>query len=344
MLGVPITAFGQGLARAAFRSFAIRNTLRGGEEAMDGARRNSRGYRVLAGCVAAMLAACALAAGPPAAAPAAPLAVVTDVDGAAALKRSGHVHAVAALELLGRSDELVLPAAARVEIAFFAGAPRVFVLSGPGRFALSADEVRGLQPDAQIAVRDLAPAWRWLRIKPGLVGRASVALRGAPSGALSVDAPVGAQLDTDLKVLRWRPPYGRDAANWQYSVRLIDWRGAVLFSTRTRAAWAELPAQLSWEHEQPYLWTVEAVADDGRRAAAASEFRIVDQATQEQVRALARIARQVHDDAAGAAATAEDVLLALALDQAGLRSKADEQWRVVALARPAFAWLGATRP
>jgi len=309
---------------------------------MQRARGKTGLWRALAGCVAALLTVGPLAAGHAGAASDEPLAIVTDVDGAAAVERSGRAHAVAALELLERADELVLPTSARVEIAFFGGAPRVFVLSGPGRFAMHADKVQGLEPRCRIAVRDLAPAWRSLQVKPGLVGRASVALRGGPSTRLALDSPLGAQFDTDLDALRWKPPYGREAANWEYTVRLIDWRGTVVFSARTRATRAELPAQLAWMRGQPYLWTVEAASEDGRRAAAATEFRIVDQATQERLRTLARIAQELHRDAADGTG-AEDVLLALALDQAGLRSKADEQWRAVALVRPAFTSLAAAR-
>ncbi|HXY22944.1 MAG TPA: hypothetical protein VEI29_09675, partial [Burkholderiaceae bacterium] len=197
---------------------------------------------------------------------------------------------------------------------------------------------------ARIAVRDLAEAWRTVQIRPGLLGRASVALRGSSAQRLQVQAPIGVQLEEALDALRWRPPYGPDSQNWQYTVRLIDADGAVVFSVSTRATEVALPATLPWQREQPYLWTVQATADDGRRAESATEFRLVDRATQERMQHLAQIAQEAHALQPQADGTAEQVLLAIALDQAGLRSEADRRWRALATARPAFASFAATRP
>jgi len=269
----------------------------------------------------------------------APIAVVTDVDGKAAVVRGGHRRDLLVLDLLERSDRLLLAAKARVEIAFFSDTPRVFLLSGPGRFTLRSDTIIGADAAGLVAVRDLAPAWRTLQIRPGLVGRASVALRGVSDVGLELLLPVGAQLDAALDTLRWSAPYGPAAEGWQYAVRLVDAQGAVVFSVRTRATEVALPARRSWLREQPYLWTVEATADDGRRARAAAEFRVVDQSTQERMGTLAQLAQQAQARLQGADArgAVEEVLLAIALDQAGLRSEADRQWRAVAARRPVFA-------
>lgn len=272
------------------------------------------------------------------------LAVVTNVTGKAALLHAGRRHGVVALDLLERSDELALEKNSQVEIAFFSGIPRVFLLSGPGRFALRADAVVSADAGARIGVRDLAQAWRTVQIRPGMVGRASVALRGSSAQALPVQAPVGLQLEEALDALRWQPPYGRGPQNWQYAVRLIDADGAVVFSAVTRDTEVALPATLTWLREQPYLWTVKASADDGRRAESATEFRLVDRTTQEHMQLLSQIAQAAHAQRPDADGTAEQVLLAIALEQAGLRSEADRRWRALAAARPAFASFAATPP
>jgi len=305
-------------------------------------QRGGRRFAALGALLAAVSCGCALAGGDGLRVADGPVAVVTDVDGGASIHRSGRAHAVAALDPLERSDQLWLQAHAHVELVFFLGNGRVFSLSGPGRFAVRADEAVGLDAGARIAVRDLAQAWRGLRIAPGPVGRASVALRGAPGERLELRSPMGAQLDAPLDELRWDQPHGPRPESWTYAVRVIDSRGAIVFSTSTRATVAALPEQLPWAREQTYLWTVEASADDGRHAVAAAEFRIVDAATQERIRALRRAVEQARDERHGAGATAEDVLLAMALAQAGLRSEAQRAWRTVALARPAFAYLAST--
>ena len=272
-----------------------------------------------------------------------PVAVVTDVKGKATLLHAGRRHEVVVLDLLERSDELLLAQKAQVEIAFFAGPPRVFLLSGPGRFALDTNAVISGDASARIAVRDLAEAWRTVKIQPGMLGRASVALRGSSAERLQLQAPVGAQLEEALDALRWKPPNGRGSQNWQYAVRLIDANGAVVFSAFTQDTQIALPAKLPWLREQPYLWTVKATADDGRRAEAATEFRLVDRATQERMEQLGRIAQEAHAQRSDADGAAEQVLFAIALDQVDLRSEADRRWRALATARPAFASLAATR-
>ena len=291
-----------------------------------------------------LLCICAASAREPLPAADAPLAVVTDVDGKAGRLRAGHSRALVALDVLERSDQLLLPARARVEIAFFSGMPRVFVLTGPGRFALRGDAVIGLGGSGAVLVRDLDLAWRTLQIRPALLGRASVALRGAPGAGLEVQAPVGAQLDVALDALRWRPPYGRSGQNWEYAVRLIDAQGAVVFSASTRDTAIALPAHTPWVREQPYLWTVDAVGDDGRRVGAAAEFLVLDRATQERLDVLAQITERARTQQTDAQGTVEEVLLAIALEQAGLRSEADRRWRAVASTRPAFARFATARP
>ena len=113
-----------------------------------------RFFAVLVSLLAAGLCTSGYAAGPPL--QQGPVAVVTDVDGKASNFRSGRAHALAVLEALDRSDQLRLEAHARVEIAFTAGRGRVFSLSGPGRFALRADDVVGMDAGSRIVMRDLA--------------------------------------------------------------------------------------------------------------------------------------------------------------------------------------------
>jgi len=302
-------------------------------------QRGRRGFAALAALLAVLLGPRAVAAADPARAAEAPLAVVTDVEGGARVHRAGRTHAVAALDLLERSDQIWLEPRAHVELVFFHGNGRVYSLSGPGRFALRVDEAVGLEAGARVAVRELAPAWRSLRIAPGAIGRASVALRGAPGDRLELQSPVGAQLDEALAQLRWESPYGPHPQSWAYAVRVIDAGGAMVFSTSTRDTVVMLPQQLPWVREQTYLWTVEARAEDGRHASAAAEFRILDPVTQEQIRTLRRAVEQARVDHQQGGATAEDVLLAMAFAQAGLREEADRAWHALALVRPAFAYL-----
>lgn len=325
-------------------SSAIRCLQRGGQKLLSRLG-NGRLLAALLGTVPALLCLGKSAASEqPGRAPTELLAVVTDAKGKAALVHAGRRHAVLVLDLLERSDELLLAQKAQVEIAFFAGPARVFLLSGPGRFVLGTEAVVSRDAGARIAVRDLAQAWRSVQIQPSLLGRASVVLRGSSAERLQLQAPVGAQLREAVDALRWKPPYGRGPQNWQYTVRLIDADGALVFSASTRDTEIALPADFPWLREQSYLWTVKATADDGRRAEAATEFRLVDRATQERMQLLVQIAQEANAQRPDADGTTEQVLLAIALEQAGLRSEADRRWRALATVRPAFASFAASRP
>ena len=83
---------------------------------------------------------------------------------------------------------------------------------------------------------------------------------------------------------------------------MIDSQGSIIFSTRTHDTSVPLPRQRLWLREETYLWTVEAIADDGRHTEAAAEFRIVDLGTK-SVSVLGRIVEQARNDAPGSGAS-----------------------------------------
>jgi hypothetical protein len=267
---------------------------------------------------------------------AAAVALVTDTDGPVRLRRQGRERALAVLETLAAGDRLQLPARAHVELAFTGGDARVYRLDGPGRFAVAADRVSGLDPGSRVDSRDLLGAWRELRLQPGMVGRASVSLRGAGDAPIVARAPVGAQLAARLGPLRWDPPYGRRRAGWTYALQVIDAQGRVVLAATTAQTGAPLPADLPWVRESLYAWTISARADDGRRAEASAQFHLVSVVAEERVRALEDAADRADAGAAAGGASTERVLLALVLEQYGLRDEAERQWRRLAPGRPAL--------
>jgi len=286
--------------------------------------------RILAGlCLLAALGARA-AAPPPA------VAVVTDLAGHAQLRRGGVQRPLVALDTLRAQDQLRLDAGAMAEIAFTAGTGSVLRLGGPGRFLVRAQDVLPRDRSGVAERRDLAAAWRGVQIRPGLVGRASIALRGLPATGVQLRAPIGAQVGDDLVRLQWDPPYGRPSAGWEYAVRVIDDQGTLLYAAQARAPGIDLPADLPIERGRDYLWTVQAQADGRRHVHGAAEFRRVPLEVEQRAQALVASVRAQRRDPAQPESSAEEVLLALVLDQAGLRQAAQRQWQGVARVRPAL--------
>ncbi len=279
----------------------------------------------------------------PAATFATPDAVVTDIEGSVRLERGPIRRPVAALDPLFASDRLSLAPGARVETAITNGAGRVVVVRGPCHCVLRGADIVPLDGACALEQRDLAQAWRALRIAPGALGRASVSMRGAARAPMLLLAPVGPQLANAPTRLRWEAPYGPQAQAWEYAVRLIDPEGQLILSARTR----EPSFSLAGQPLLPglaYLWTVEATAPDGRRSRAAAEFLILGEAAQRPLRALQAAAMQLRVEPQRVVDSAEEVLLAVALEQAGLRNDAQAQWQAIGALRPAIAAAGATRP
>jgi hypothetical protein len=268
---------------------------------------------------------------------AAAVAVVTNLDGPAQLHRGAERHELAVLDVLLPGDELQLQTAAAAELAFTAGTGSVLQLTGPGRFRVRNGDVLARDPAARVERRDLAAAWRGLRIRPGLVGRASIALRGLAATQVSLRAPLGGQDGADLRRLEWDRPYGHPAGAWDYTVRIIDDQGTLLFVARSQERSVALPDSLDFERGRDYLWTVQAQAQDRSGVYGAAEFHRVAADVEAGMRALTQSVVALRRDPAQAESTAEEVLLALALEQAGLRNAAQRQWRALAPLRPALA-------
>jgi hypothetical protein len=272
------------------------------------------------------------------------VAVVTDLSGPGQLRRGAVQRPLAVLAPLQALDQLRLPAGATAELAFTAGTGSVVRVAGPGRFQVGSADIRPRDPGARVERRDLAAAWRGMRIRPGMVGRASIALRGLPATQVSLRAPLGGQDADDLRRLQWDQPYGHHAGAWDYTVRVIDDQGALLFASESRERSVALPAGLAFERERDYLWTVQARSEDRRHAYGAAEFhRIAADAERDVQRILASVV-QLRRDADQPESSAEEVLLALALDQAGLHGAAQRQWRALAALRPSLAALPLRAP
>jgi len=265
------------------------------------------------------------------------VAVITELRGHVSRRTGATDHELALLDTLASGDELRLAAGASAQIVITAGRQRVYALAGPGRCRLRDGQFIALQPAAAIAERDLIGDWRKVRLHPGMVGRASVALRGDAAEQLAIRTPVGGQRAATLDALQWDAPRGAAPERWTYAVSLIDEQGRKRYAGRTAALSLALPRDLAWMRDQAYVWTVDASSEGGRHAGGVAEFRLVGAGIERQVAAAEAAAAVARARAPSHAVPPEEVLFAMLLDQAGLHGEADRQWRRLAQADPAFA-------
>ncbi len=239
--------------------------------------------------------------------------------------------ALSLLDGLDAGASLELAPAARVVVSFPGPHGEVYDLAGPGRFGVGAHTVRALAAATgehpAVARRPLPAALQALPVTAARAVQASVTLRGEQASTLAPLGPTGRQLPEAARRLRWTPEEElAGGAAPGYRVRLIDDEGRVAFETVTQVPAAEVPATVALERGRPYVWTVAAFGPYGSGRSIAAEFVVVDEATQRCV------------EAAGAATggrPADQVLVALALEQFGLAQEAAAAWRRLAALRAA---------
>lgn len=286
----------------------------------------------------------ATAAGPAVFAPAVAVAVVTDLTGRGKLHRNGQDGPLPILATLAPRDQLRLERGAVAELAFTAGTGSVLRLTGPGRFRVGEHDVKTRDAGALVERRDLAAALRNVQIRTGLIGRASIAMRGLPATRVGLRAPIGGVGAQTPLVLEWDPPYGGHSGAWNYAVRVIDDQGLLVYATEATGQNVALPESLPIERNRDYLWTVQARDADRRHAYGAAEFHRPAPEVEQRMVELTNVVAQARRDPELPESSAEEVLLAVVLEQAGLGDAAQRQLRALVPLRPALTRALAVRP
>lgn len=273
-------------------------------------------YIVLGGFLAAWLAlAPATAAGP---SRARPVALVTDLQGTASRDAGG---ALSILAELPAGSRVSLAGDGRVRIMMLADS-RQFDLLGPGAFTIQADGPQAGGGGRVTPGPALASALRDLRLRPARIAQASLALRGDPlTRPLELTWPVGLRLLEPPGHFAWNPAPGATGYNFQ----LLDGNGRLLHETATAAPRVDAPADLRLDPGGFYAWRVRARLDGGGEASAWAEFGLAD----------AELRQRVEETRASTGADVSDrLLLALFLDQQGLKDEARRVWQELARERP----------
>lgn len=250
---------------------------------------------------------------------AAPVAMVTEVQGEGELIQQGARAPLAVRALMNADDSLQLAAGARVVVAIVARG-QVFQAFGPGAFKLQDEGLaaeRGSR--GRVERRELAAAIRALSVDPARNAQATIITRGeGPARGFAVVSPRGLQLEADARRLAWRAVDAERAIDWQYHVVLSDDDGNVAFETTTRATDVRIPAAVSLQRGREYIYEVIATGPLGRRFSDSARFDLIEAAIEEKL-LQARLA-------AGDDATAR-TLLATAYEENGLAAAAAQAWQ-----------------
>jgi hypothetical protein len=239
-----------------------------------------------------------------ASAPAAPVALVTDVVGTGTKNGT----ALRLLAALPRNSEVSVADGGRVVVFYLADGTE-WTLAGRGRFRLEATAPRVLGASPAPLRQPATAAFSTVRFRTDRATQGGLQMRGSAQRPMLV-APVDeVVLDGDV-AFTWSPA----GAGTRYRFELVDGAGAAVLVTDTNDATLRLPASAALVPGRAYVWAVSGRDPNaGEPFYRAAAFRVADAATDARLRA----AKPPAD-----APFSQRVLYAALLEDAGAKSAA----------------------
>jgi hypothetical protein len=248
------------------------------------------------------------------AAPAATVALVTDVMGNAMLATRPSQQ-LKLLAELNAGAEVMLSENAQLVVFYLADGAE-YTFNGPGRYRLQARAPRALH--GAVRVRKVSPSvYKTLRVRTERVAQGALATRSDPILLFPVSEVV---LDGNA-AFAWR----RLAAEGADKLELVDGSGKRLLVAETRVTENRLPPTMRLRPGETYYWSVRGRDELGNTFYRPAEFRVADIALRNRLEAAAPAAD---------ASFSERVLYAALLDQAGCIGAAQAQRRILGVERP----------
>ena len=267
------------------------------------------------------LAAFAFLAGLACPAGAAPVAVVTDLQGRSVLQGTGAARPLAMLTEIEGDAQVQLDDKARLVVLYFATGEE-FALRGAAlvQFKAAAPQaLSGNPPEKRAAGSKGGPG---LRIKPGGVTQAAVRMRTA------VEGPKLKLLRlSDTVTLETRPKFRwtKLEPGLEYRFELTDDTGRILYEAKATGRSLKLPESVQLKPNALYTWELSTRLSNGTRYNSAGDFTLATPELHEQVERM-RPAQQ--------ATVSELVAFALWLEQVDLKDEARKYWGMARAQRP----------
>jgi hypothetical protein len=249
---------------------------------------------------------------------AAPVAVITDIQGRAVNPQSPGRDITLLSEIEG-DTRIQLDEKSRLVAVYYSSGSE-FTVRGPAvvQFKPEAPQaVSGQAPEKRVA---LASAGKDVRLKPGGLARAAYMMMGVPSNLKLLSLSDTRTLDTKPE-FRWSSLESAKA----YEVRIMNDTGAVVYSTSTRTTSVMLPKDVALTSGKRYTWRVTAPLSDGTSTASIGEFTVATSELLSEVDAVRP---------ADAAPLSEKIAFAIWLEQHELRDEARKYWQVARAQRP----------
>jgi len=262
----------------------------------------------------------ALSAGLACSASAAPVAVVTDVQGRSVLQGTGAARPLAMLTEIEGDAQVQLDDKARLVVLYFATGEE-FALRGAAlvQFKAAAPEaLSGNPPEKRAGNKGGSD----LRIKPGGVTQAAVRMR------VAVEGPKLRLLRlSDTVTLETRPKFRwtKLEPGLEYRFELTDDTGRILYEAKVTGRSLKLPESVQLKPNALYTWEISTRLRNGTRYNSAGDFTLATPELREQVERM-RPAEQ--------ATVSELVAFALWLEQVDLKDEARKYWSMARAQRP----------
>lgn len=256
-----------------------------------------------------------------------PVAMVTDVKGAARLKQNTKSTPLAILTYLAPGAEIELDTGAHVVLTYFVQSTE-FTFKGPARIAIQAGDAKaisGVGEQRKLDNEKSGPVKKF--IQNGKMTQAAFAMRSLPTIKPALQSPLDGKITSANPTFRWKAL--DDAA--RYQLVLTDEHGVVLHEEFVETNSWQLPSPSVLRHGSPYYWKVVAFMKSGESYS--SEKRSFTIADEDAIKRIETRRPAVE------ASFSDRVMYAVYLETEGFREAAYDVWQELGKERPDDATL-----
>jgi hypothetical protein len=252
----------------------------------------------------------------------APVAMVTDVKGAARLKLNSQTASLTVLTYLEPESEIELEKGAHVVMTYFAPSAE-YIFNGPARIVIKADKATAITGKVEMRKLDnekSAPVQKF--IQSGRVTQATFAMRSISNIKIELQSPRNSKIGSATPSFRWEAI--EDAA--KYQLTLTDDLGVVVSAESVETNSWQTPATISLRRGVPYSWKVTVTMKSGETYVSSPvSFTVADEEAIKRIEA---------GRPKSGASFSDRVRYAIYLETEGFRETASGIWQELGAERP----------
>ncbi|OGQ85462.1 MAG: hypothetical protein A2512_00470 [Deltaproteobacteria bacterium RIFOXYD12_FULL_56_24] len=251
-----------------------------------------------------------------------PVAMVTDVKGAARLKQNSQTKSLAVLTYLAPDSEIELDKGAHVVMTYFSQSAE-YTFKGPAHIAIQTDSAKAITGTGELrklANEKSAPVKKF--IQTARVTQATIAMRSLPTIKPHLQSPLDSKISSVTPTFRWKAI--EDTA--KYQLTLTNSIDAAPYDVSVETNSWQVPGASALKRGIPYSWKVTAIMKSGESYSSnKSSFTI---AHENEIKSIE--ARRPAADAS----FSDRVVYAVYLETEGFYDAARGQWQELSKERP----------